>query len=38
VPGSRYETTDLVMVRENLEGLYVAFEHFIPVGDDPHRA
>ena len=21
--------------RENLEGLYVAFEHFIPVGDDP---
>jgi isocitrate dehydrogenase (NAD+) len=23
-------------VRENLEGLYVAFEHYIPVGDDPH--
>ena len=24
------------LVRENLEGLYVAFEHYIPVGDDPH--
>jgi isocitrate dehydrogenase (NAD+) len=23
-------------VRENLEGLYVGFEHYIPVGDDPH--
>jgi len=25
-----------VLIRENLEGLYVAFEHYIPVGDDPH--
>ena len=25
-----------MLVRENLEGLYVAFEHYIPVGDDPH--
>lgn len=24
-----------MLIRENLEGLYVAFEHFIPVGDDP---
>jgi isocitrate dehydrogenase (NAD+) len=23
-------------VRENLEGLYVGFEHFIPIGDNPH--
>jgi isocitrate dehydrogenase (NAD+) len=23
-------------VRENLEGLYVGFEHYIPIGDDPH--
>jgi isocitrate dehydrogenase (NAD+) len=23
-------------VRENLEGLYVAFEHYIPIGNDPH--
>ena len=35
VPG-RYDNIDLVLVRENLEGLYVAFEHYIPVGDDPH--
>ena len=36
IPGGRYEDIDLVIVRENLEGLYVAFEHYIPVGDDPH--
>ncbi len=36
VPGGRFEDIDLVLVRENLEGLYVAFEHYIPVGDDPH--
>ena len=36
VPGGRYEDIDLVLVRENLEGLYVAFEHYIPVGNDPH--
>ena len=35
LPGGRYENIDLVLVRENLEGLYVAFEHYIPVGDDP---
>ncbi len=36
VPGGRYENIDLVIVRENLEGLYVAFEHYIPIGDDAH--
>ena len=36
VPGGRYDHIDLVLIRENLEGLYVAFEHYIPVGDDPH--
>ncbi len=36
IPGGRYENIDLVVVRENLEGLYVGFEHYIPVGDDPH--
>jgi isocitrate dehydrogenase (NAD+) len=36
VPGGRYENIDLVLIRENLEGLYVAFEHYIPVGDDQH--
>jgi isocitrate dehydrogenase (NAD+) len=35
IPGGRYEEIDIVLVRENIEGLYVAFEHFIAVGDDP---
>ena len=35
IPGGRYDDIDLVLVRENLEGLYVGFEHYIPVGDDP---
>jgi isocitrate dehydrogenase (NAD+) len=35
VPGGRYDKIDLVLIRENLEGLYVGFEHYIPVGDDP---
>ncbi|HEY2630413.1 MAG TPA: isocitrate/isopropylmalate family dehydrogenase, partial [Usitatibacter sp.] len=36
IPGGRFENIDLILVRENLEGLYVGFEHYIPVGDDPH--
>ena len=36
VPGGRFENIDLVLIRENLEGLYVGFEHYIPFGDDPH--
>ena len=36
VPGGRFDDIDLILFRENLEGLYVAFEHYIPVGDDPH--
>lgn len=35
VPG-RYEDIDIVLVRENIEGFYVAHEHYIQVGDDPH--
>jgi isocitrate dehydrogenase (NAD+) len=35
VPGGRFDNIDLILVRENLEGLYVAFEHYIPIGDDP---
>lgn len=34
VPG-RYEDIDLVLVRENLGGFYVAHEYYIPIGDDP---
>jgi isocitrate dehydrogenase (NAD+) len=36
VPGGRYEDIDIVLVRENLEGLYVAWEHYLTIGDDPH--
>jgi isocitrate dehydrogenase (NAD+) len=36
VPGGRYEDIDLVLIRENLEGLYVGFEHYIPIDGDPH--
>jgi isocitrate dehydrogenase (NAD+) len=36
VPGGRYDDIDLVVVRENLEGLYIGHETYIPIGDDPH--
>ncbi len=35
VAGGRYEDIDLVLVRENLEGLYMAWEHYLAIGDDP---
>ena len=38
IPGGRYENLDLVMIRENTEGLYVGVEHYIRVGDDPRAA
>jgi isocitrate dehydrogenase (NAD+) len=34
LPG-RYDHVDIVMVRENVEGLYSGVEHFIKVGNDP---
>ena len=34
--GGRYDNIDLVLIRENLEGLYIGFEHYVPIGDDPH--
>lgn len=35
LPFRSYDAIDLVMVRENTEGLYVGVEHFVRVGDDP---
>jgi isocitrate dehydrogenase (NAD+) len=35
IPGGRYDKIDLIVVRENLEGLYIGHEHYIPIGDDP---
>jgi isocitrate dehydrogenase (NAD+) len=37
-PGGRYKDLDLVMIRENTEGLYVGIEHYIKIGDDPRAA
>ena len=34
IPG-RFENIDIVLVRENLGGFYVAHEYYIPVGNDP---
>lgn len=36
--GGRYEDVDLVVVRENSEGLYAGIEHFIGMDDDPRAA
>jgi len=36
VPGGRYDKIDLIVVRENIEGLYTGFEHYVKIGDDPH--
>jgi isocitrate dehydrogenase (NAD+) len=36
IPGGRFDKIDLVVVRENLEGLYIGHEHYIPIDGDPH--
>jgi isocitrate dehydrogenase (NAD+) len=36
VPGGRFDNIDLVVVRENLEGLYIGHETYIQIDDDPH--
>lgn len=36
LPGSRFENVDIILVRENTEGLYVGVENYVKVGDDPH--
>ena len=35
VPGGRFEGIDLVLIRENTEGMYVGLDHTFRVGDDP---
>jgi isocitrate dehydrogenase (NAD+) len=35
IPGGRYDNIDITLVRENLDGFYAAFEHYMPVGNDP---
>jgi len=36
--GGRYEDIDLVLIRENTEGLYVGVEHYIGIKGDPRAA
>ena len=36
--GGRFEKVDIVLVRENLEGLYYGAEHYIRIADDPKAA
>ena len=38
VPGGRYDDVDIVLVRENTEGLYSGIEHYIQIGADPKAA
>lgn len=38
VEGGRYEDIDLVLIRENTEGLYVGVEHYIGMNQDPKAA
>ncbi len=38
LPGGRYEDIDLVLIRENTEGLYVGVEHYIGIKGDPRAA
>ena len=36
IPGGRFDNIDLMVFRENVEGLYMGYEHYIPIDDDPH--
>lgn len=38
LPGYRYQDIDLVLVRENTEGLYSGIEHYVGIGGDPRAA
>ena len=36
--GGRYENIDIVLIRENTEGLYIGIEHYVPMAVDPKAA
>jgi isocitrate dehydrogenase (NAD+) len=38
IPGGRFDNVDVVLIRENTEGLYSGIEHFIAIGPDPRAA
>jgi len=33
--GGKFDKVDIVLVRENTEGLYIGIEHYVRIGDDP---
>lgn len=37
IPG-RFDDIDIVLIRENTEGLYIGVEHYVRIGDDPKAA
>ncbi len=38
LPGLRFDDVDIVLVRENTEGLYIGVENYIKIGGDDHAA
>jgi isocitrate dehydrogenase (NAD+) len=38
MPGGRFENVDIVMIRENTQGLYSGIEHYIKIGEDERAA
>ena len=36
--GLKFSDVDIVLVRENTEGLYIGIENYVKIGDDPHAA
>jgi isocitrate dehydrogenase (NAD+) len=38
IENGRFRDVDIVLVRENTEGLYSGIEHYIRIGDDPRAA
>ena len=36
--GGRYDNVDIVLIRENTEGLYIGIEHYVPIAGDPKAA
>ncbi len=38
VPGLRFKDVDIILVRENTEGLYIGIENYIRIGDDERAA
>jgi isocitrate dehydrogenase (NAD+) len=38
LPNGRYSNVDIILVRENTEGLYSGVEHYVKIGNDDHAA